>query len=189
MADHIDRAIDDAARALTAGEPGAAFRARIVARLEDGGPSRRAWWIGAPIAAAAAIAIVVALVSGRGQTSPAAVKPAVAPVETASAPRMQRAAPRVDTSPSLEQTTAANAGAKGPPRRERVHERGAASDASNTSAVTQLAPSPLDIPSIVVEPIEGGPTLQLDQLEPIAPIAVAPLDDQDREPQNQNRKS
>lgn len=211
MADHIDRAIDDTARALTAGEPDLALRARIIARLDDREPARRAWWIGAPIAAAALIAIALVSFSGRGRTSLVALNPAVAPApggtpaaprtqtpasrvdasttavaggETPAAPRTQPpAAPRtqtlVDASAPPERTTAAkNAAVEGalPPRGERVRTRRAAADASDTSPVTELAPPPLEVPSIAVAPIEGGPSLQLDRLAPITPVAVAPLD-------------
>src|SRR5438093_12696906 len=62
----INRAIDDIARELTAGEPDGAFKARVIARIESGESVRRTWraaWIIAPLAAAAAIAIVVVMVS------------------------------------------------------------------------------------------------------------------------------
>lgn len=62
--DAIDRAIDDAARQLTAGEPSGALRARVVARIAQ---PRRAWWrspwmvslSAAAVAAMLAIAVVV----------------------------------------------------------------------------------------------------------------------------------
>src|SRR3989442_14162911 len=62
----IDRAIDDAAREMTAGEPDGAFKARVLARIESGESVRRTWraaWILAPLAAAAAIVIAMVMVS------------------------------------------------------------------------------------------------------------------------------
>src|SRR4051794_5398372 len=203
MPDHIDHAIDDTARALSAGEPDAAFRARIVARLEEGGRSHRAWWIGAPIAAAALIAIALVFFSARERTSPGEVRPDVARGEAPAAPRTQTSTPAVDASTSPERaaeqtprqtrlrTRAANAASvkESTPRGEGIRERRAAEDAGGPSPVTQLAPPPLEVPSIAVAPIDGGPSLQLDQLAPIAPIAVAPLENETaREPQNQNRE-
>jgi hypothetical protein len=177
MADHIDRAIDEEAHALTAGEPDAAFRARIVARLDQDGPARRAWWIVAPLAAAATIAIAVTMWSMRDRTTPAAPNPAVARRET---PAPQPRPPRVDTPAAPERTTAANAARAertAPPRAARNRGASVTAGPSEASVVAELAPPPLDVPSIAVAPIDRGPSLQLDQLAAIAPIAVAPLDE------------
>src|SRR5580765_6144537 len=60
----LDRVIDDVAREMTAGEPNSAFNAHVLARIERGDRMRRSWraaWILAPLAAAAAIAIVAAI--------------------------------------------------------------------------------------------------------------------------------
>jgi hypothetical protein len=175
MADHIDRAIDEEAHALTAGEPDAAFRARIVARLDQDGPARRAWWIVAPLAAAATIAIAVTMWSMRDRTTPAAPNPAMARRET---PAPQPRPPRVDTSAAPQRTTAnaARAERTAPPRGARDRAANVMAGPIEASAVTELAPPPLDVPSIAVAPIDRGPSLQLDQLAAIAPIAVAPLD-------------
>jgi hypothetical protein len=43
------------------------------------------------------------------------------------------------------------------------------------SEVGALAPPPLDMPSIALAPIDRGDSIRLEQLEPIAPIDVAPL--------------
>src|SRR2546428_10225327 len=70
--DDIDRAIDEVARQLTAGEPGGAFRARVMARIESG-ESRRVWstWSMAPLPVATLILIaLVAMWSYRVYRSP-----------------------------------------------------------------------------------------------------------------------
>src|SRR5712692_10259977 len=62
MREDIDRAIDDVARRLTAGEPDGAFRARVQARIESGESTRRRWsgaWVISPLAAALVVAVVV----------------------------------------------------------------------------------------------------------------------------------
>ena len=226
MADHIDRAIDDTARALTAGEPDVGFRARVIARLDARAAARRRWWIAAPITAAALIGIALITFSGRERTGPAAENPviarggnaagaagrmpaphvdastAVARGGTPTVPRTRTAAPagtqtpapRVDASTPPERTTAANnAAVVGAPasRGERARTRRTAADASDPSPVSQLAPPPLDVPSIALAPIDGGPSLRIDRLAPIAPVAVAPLDNEgaaNRELRNQNRE-
>jgi hypothetical protein len=68
----LDRAIDEVARELTAGEPDGAFRARVMARIESGA-SRRVWstWVMAPMPIAALIVIaLVAMWSYRIYRSP-----------------------------------------------------------------------------------------------------------------------
>jgi hypothetical protein len=52
------------------------------------------------------------------------------------------------------------------------------------SEVGALAPPPLNVPSIALAPIDRGDSIQLPQLEPIAPIALVPLpvEPENREP-------
>src|SRR5262249_61277670 len=67
----LDRVIDDAARGMTAGEPGASFRARVIARIDE----RRAPWtrpfVLVPIAAAALIALALFIARDRASHAPA----------------------------------------------------------------------------------------------------------------------
>src|SRR5689334_4126215 len=63
----LDRAIDEAARQLTAGEPTPDFRAAVIARLGRSDP-RHGRWLIAPLAVAAALAgIFVTLTVERTQ--------------------------------------------------------------------------------------------------------------------------
>jgi hypothetical protein len=177
--DHIDRAIDEVARELTAGEPDAAFRSRVVARIAVGSRAvtpRRAWWIVAPLAAAAAIAIAVALFAGRARSNVATPTTArhEAPATTeAAAPRGENPA------------TASPARSDAPvsPIVRADASRGRKPDVSyiitTSSEVAALAPPPLAVPSIAIEPIDRGPSIRLQQLAPIERIEVAPLDADD----------
>src|SRR5262245_27308197 len=78
----IDRAIDDAAQAMTAGEPDGSLRAHVMARIEGGSgwPWRRAWLV--PAVVAVAVALFVARdrwlgVRQQSGTQAALVAPAV----------------------------------------------------------------------------------------------------------------
>src|SRR5438067_406718 len=70
--DDLDRVVDNVAREMTAGEPDSALKARVLARIERGESVRRTWrpaWIIAPLAAAA-MAIVVVMVSRSANETP-----------------------------------------------------------------------------------------------------------------------
>jgi hypothetical protein len=72
--DVIDRAIDETARGLTAGEPGAAFTTRVMARMRH--RPARTWRVAMnPLTIVAAVAIAVVVVMMRISN----VRPAVAP--------------------------------------------------------------------------------------------------------------
>jgi hypothetical protein len=174
----IDRAIDEVARQLTAGEPGGAFRARVMARIERG-ESRRVWStrLMAPMPVAALLLIaLVAMWSYRAYRSPAA-SPEL--TQTASEPRgevlrgaLQPATARrveapVQLAPSVPPSRSPAAlPSSARPMRARPMQ---------PSEVGALAPPPLDMPSIALAPIDRGDSIRLEQLEPIAPIDLAPL--------------
>src|SRR5262245_39291597 len=65
----IDRAIDETARAMTAGEPSGALRARVMERIGERPAVLRPMW-GAWPAGAAAAAIALAVLIGRGALTP-----------------------------------------------------------------------------------------------------------------------
>src|ERR1700716_2573726 len=99
--DDIDRAIDDVARELTAGEPDGAFRARVMARIDAGEARgvRFTRWVTSPLPVAALILLALAaawsyrayrsperLALRRDETlAPAPVAPTVRPTGSAKA--------------------------------------------------------------------------------------------------------
>jgi hypothetical protein len=182
--DHIDRAIDDVARELTAGEPATAFRARVMARLERGG-SRRRWpaWLMTPLPIAAMILIALAAAWSYRSPERLALHPgetrALHPGETLALRPVEKTAIRPGEK-ILQPAAARLARPTSPdPARARITTR---------SDVAALAPTPLGVPSIALARIDRGESIQLQQLEPIAPIDVAPLDPsgtENREPGNQ----
>ena len=200
--DDIDRAIDDVARDLTAGEPDGAFRARVMARIESGG-ARRGWsaWILSPVGVAAVTLIALAGAwSYRAYRSPATSAPsalrraspeltgntseqrrerlALHPPETIALQRDER--PTVAS--ALVAPTARRVETAEPTKGARAFQASVRLPAS--SGVGSLAPQSLTVPSIALAPIDRGDSIQpidradsirLQQLEPIAPIDVAPL--------------
>jgi len=156
-----DDLIDEAARQLTEGQPGAGFRTRVLARL-DQRPRRwsRAWLL----APAAAIAIVVAtLVIPREKMGDIALSPEIAKVGLKADTTSVAVRLKADTTPSAP----APVGGRVKP------------DPANT-------PPPVEYPAdVAVEPIDIAPlTMPLavvDALATPAPlvvegIAIAPLD-------------
>ena len=73
--EHVDAAMDEVVSELTAGEPGAAFTARVLARIDAdaaGNRTRPTWrtaWVMSPLALAAAIVVAAAVFRG-GSTKP-----------------------------------------------------------------------------------------------------------------------
>jgi hypothetical protein len=158
----IDRTIDEVARQMTEGQPAQDFRARIVARIAEGGRPRRTWraaWILSPIAAAAvvAVAIFVARVQPREHpSSPSTIARATPPVESVRRP--DPPAPSPEAVP------------KGPaPRRTRQPGR-----MYGTTEIDALAPPRLEVAPLGLEVLPTA-SIAVSQLDAIAPIAVAPL--------------
>src|SRR5262245_57659332 len=177
----IDRAIDDVARGMTAGEPNGALRARVMARIA--GPQRAWWrspWVLSPLALAAIVMIAVVVWDRESDRGPekAALQRRPFTIAAFTMPSSRRS--------SLE----FNASESGRPLA--THEPDAGLTPGTTyareSAVAALAPPPLDMPSIAlgqlaVERITPGETIQLPELETITPITVAPIGD----PQGERR--
>ena len=68
----VDKAIDEAAREMTAGEPGSAFTTRVMARVQRRPPAWNWRWAMAPVSVAAASAVIVVAL----RTRPADIRPA-----------------------------------------------------------------------------------------------------------------
>jgi len=153
----LDRAIDEATRAMTAGEPGSDLRARVLARIDT---PRRAWniWIPAFAAAAMIVALVVAISvrSVRLQPEPpstptVALKPDVTYTPHTSTPQVATTdTPGPKTRPPSPPSIA-------PP------------------AFEDETPS-IDIPRIAVDALAPDASLDLQPLDTIAPIAITPID-------------
>src|SRR5262245_42906040 len=156
--DIIDRLIDDAARQMTAGEPGAAFRAQVMDRLNA---PRRSWWrspwLLSPAAVAALVLIALAVVR-RGPGAPAerAMLPSRS-IAAVAALVAQEPAPAVARAGD----TSAVSGPRQPAR------------AGLASAVAALAPPLLEVPSIALDRIAPAESIQVPELDTISPIALA----------------
>jgi len=180
----IDRAIDDVAGEMTAGEPAPDLRARVLARI-DARSAAPAGLSPRTIAAAAVTVVVVvagaiavmllrgpqttmthttATVESRGDRGPERAAPQQkmpAPPQQPPSPEQQTRAPQL---PNV--ASAVRAGRRGP--------------APQPGAVAVLAPPPLDVESIALGALAPPPPLEIEQLEPIAPIAITPLGEGDR---------
>jgi hypothetical protein len=170
----LDAAIDDVAREMTAGDLDGAFRAHVLRRVEEQIEVRGSWFLvlgswfgvrGSPFvvlgsAFAAAAIIVAAVVMFRGRPerampeSPMAHAPA-APAASAQAGTGARPAPATRT--------------------WRPASAGPVTGTSEASQVEALAPPPLDVPSIALAELPAPESIQLDQMQTISSIAVAPL--------------
>ena len=189
MREDIDRAIDDVARRLTAGEPDGAFRARVMARIESGERARR-WpgaWIMSPLPIAALI--VIALAAAWSYRSPQRL--ALQPPEGVALQQETIArgeAPVQVVQPVPPGRSPATFALRAPVPTERLAlpspARPPRARAMQPSEVGALAPPLLNVPSIALAPIDRGDSIQLPQLEPIAPIALVPLpvEPENREP-------
>jgi hypothetical protein len=167
MTDRIDRAIDAAADAMTAGLPGSDLRARIVARIEAGDGRRRVrplWLV--PIAAAAIAVFALAIVLPRHQRAASGPRADSAAIDIA------LAAPSVRIAPAGGDRTASavpGAVARRPPsegRREKT---------MPPSAVAALAPPTLAVDRLAIAPIGRAAPIQVPEMT-IPSIDVAPLD-------------
>src|SRR5262245_23127443 len=181
--DRLDRAIDDVARRMTQGAPAVDLKARVLARIEASDASswpRRLAWLGVPIAAAAAIFLVVFLWPHRDANR--VVENAIHQPPVAGTPdRPLPPAPPRDTMEAMAQAeaspariAAARAGIASPPLPFRT-----------PSDVETMAPPPLEVPSIAVPslPIADTalPSIAVEPLETITPIALAPIGGGDRQ--------
>ena len=165
----LDDRIDDAARQLTAGEPGGDLRARVVARIERPRRSGMPGWIAAPIAVAAIVAIVMTIALHRPITPAPSERvaslsePAAAAFETPAALHARES----DTSSPSPSVTAAHALSPATPSRiAAAADVASEGDPSSlASAIGQLTPAPIDIAPLHIEEIPQA-----------APIVVPDLD-------------
>ncbi len=163
----LDAAIDDVAREMTAGDLDAAFRARVLQRIESG-TGTRDWgfglWRPGLVALGAAAMIVAAVVTFRGRHERAIT---VSPIAHASA------------APATPARAGTSTRAAGPPLVAH-HPVRRGEFTGGPSEIDALAPPLLDVPSIALVELPAPESIQLDQLQTIPPIAVAPLaaDDQ-----------
>jgi hypothetical protein len=173
---HLDALIDEAARGMTAGEPGGDFRARVVSRIgaRSGASSRMSRLPGSgvwrPAFAGLAIAVVVVAavviqhqvrsrVGGAVQEVRVRLKPdATAPAQLA----LNREPVEVRLKPDT------------------TRERAAVGLAPDATDLAPLALAPLNVDPIAVQQLPAEDSIRIAQMPPVAPIAVAPLgvDDQ-----------
>jgi hypothetical protein len=173
--DRIDRAIDEVARRMTEGAPGAAFKGRVLARLFDhsrpDGLHRsphvrwRLAWIASPLAAAAIILLIIFARSNSGRDHHQ--------VETPPAPPVVARAPVEPPTPRPQENT--------PPARANItRPHDTRTSVVPPSALDALAPPPLAVDSIALGEIEPVESIGIPRLETITPIALAPIDEGDR---------
>lgn len=160
--DHeIDSAMDEVARQMTAGAPSPRFRARLLARVEARRVEPGRWTL--PAIALAAPVIVVALfvlvnrTADRGSREPGAAAP------MAAAPRR--------TTPSSPPPVAS------PPSPRRVRPvRPPMHLPIEASELDALAPPALAVTSIAVAGIPSPPSISVEPLADVQPLAVVALD-------------
>jgi hypothetical protein len=164
--DAVNETIDEVAREMTAGEPAGAagFRRRVLARIERGDTPRRTWrasFVLSPIAVVAAVAIAIFIAREPSKGIP-------------SAPDRAAAAPVVPSRTAGPEEPARQADLVSPPPRP------AEARAPQGRAEAEPPPEANDVASITVAPLAVGAltqeSIQLERLEAIAPITVAPLD-------------
>jgi hypothetical protein len=165
----LDRAIDEVAREMTAGEADTNLRVRVLADIER--PRPFAWRpvFAAACAAGAVIALVIVAGRGRPQRSTIALAPsATVPAPSATVPAPSATVPALSATvpaPSAKVLAANGPAARGPA-------------APNPYAGPPLEEAPLTVEPMVVAPITPVELTGPEQLPSIAPISVAPLDAQ-----------
>ena len=164
--DRIDRAIDAVARQMTEGTPDAGFKARVLARVSaDRGPYRRLVWIASPLAAAAIVFLILFIRTNRDRDRAIETSPPPPPVVA----QMDREPPN---SHAAKVTPPARANVR-PPREARKQ-------VVAPSEIDALAPRPLEVDSIALSEIEPASSLDMQRLETITPIELAPIGEGDR---------
>jgi hypothetical protein len=175
--EQIDAAIDETARQMIAGEPGADFRARVVARLDAG--SRRSVagfairsWRPALAGLAVAALIIIVLVVSRDRQLPAS-RVASAPVSIVRLPEPD-ATSMVRLKPDLTYENSAPVRGFGGPRKPDATQVRLKPDA--TYDLEPLTTAPLDLDSIAVAALTASDSIDIEPLPLASPIAVTPLD-------------
>jgi hypothetical protein len=195
VTDPRDRAIEAAAREMTAGTPGADLRARIVARIERDGRRRRSGtrWI-APMAAAVLVLLVLAVIVPRRYemlrrsavhtvASHAAAPSSTAALASGGAVQATAAAGIGESEQRIDRPAESGRDQQGYGDRYGEERRSAGirdnsaprtGRESPSSAVAALAPAPLTVPGIGVAPLDTADPIQLEQMT-VPSIDVAPL--------------
>ncbi len=175
----LDRAIDEVAREMTVGEPSAAMRAHVTARIADAPPALPRS-IGRSAIAAAAI-VALALVTYLARRQPDGAREVVAARHGVEAPAathtaVPRAAPPRPATTAVATTAPRSHGGRRLTTSSRM--------ATPPSDIDSIAPPPLGVVPLGVVPLGvddiGPPPMDVPFLEPIAPLAVAPLGEGDR---------
>jgi hypothetical protein len=175
----IDSAINDVAREMTEGELHPSFRAQVLRRIEPF-EVRRSWFVVRALAGIAAIAAVVVVSlfqvrQSRPVARPSIAAPAVASDRPASgAPQIAASARTGDRSPRIARSERSEG------RSELHASRTPRPIAIAPSDVDALAPPPLDVESIAVAALPAPASIQLNQLQSVPSIAVAPLSTDDQ---------
>jgi len=184
--ERLDAAIDETVRRMTAGEPSAEFRHRVLTRISAGLPvpsstsavPRSVFWPGlAAVTAAALLLVTVILGRHPGRDSVAILRaPQGSPIVRAGQPHSS--IPEQQTSPAAggidtvrqEPTPTVRSGNRkietetrdpGTPKPEPV--------------IPPLVIPPLDLDSIAVAALPHDTRIGVEPLPPLAPIAVVPL--------------
>jgi hypothetical protein len=160
---NLDRLIDDVARDITAHEPPAYLRARVLARLDERRSPRRAWLLIPVAASAAAVLVTIIVINGNRQPH--------LPEATALAPSTAIA----PTTPDRVAIVAADQSSHGGPATITVAER---HDVPNSDAAAwreTLMPSLPALAALGIATIQPD-TLAIPQLT-MKPLVVAPIDD------------
>jgi hypothetical protein len=171
--ERLDTLIDDVARQMTEGAPAPDFTARVLQRVDERVP-RRGWrwaWVAAPIAAAAVALIAMQVFKSAPPGTNEQTRDGVA---------AERAAPVAAPTVPPQSVTQASGPALGAERFTsrtlRVRPR---PDATEVRGVDALAPPRLDVTPLDATPLDAGielpDSIEVQQLEVIAPIAVTPL--------------
>jgi hypothetical protein len=174
--ERIDALIDDVAGRMTEGTPAADFTARVLQRIDERQPRLRwRWvWVAAPLAAAAVILIAMQVVR-------------LKPLDTARGPELVKGPDATGVPPVVRlkpDTTDVSSEVRLPARAKRPSVRVAEGpDAAEMRTIDALAPPRVDVTPLEATRLDAAvdapESIELEQLEPIAPIAVTPLSDND----------
>jgi hypothetical protein len=186
----LDTLIDEVARSMTEGAPAPDFSARVLRRIDERQPRLRwrAAWVAVPIAAAVVVVLIAMQVVRlpsvdvtRVTRGPEVVKGP----DTTGVPPVVRLKPPLDVARGGPErvegpdTTDDSSEVRLPPARAKR----AVADQQTASSIDALAPPRLDVTPLEVTRLDAAvdapESIELEQLEPIAPITVTPLSEDD----------